>query len=32
MTDESLARAVDTAQSILSTPAAEQARVLERDG
>jgi len=30
MTDEGLARAVDAAQSILSTPAAEQARVLER--
>jgi len=30
MTDESLARAVDAAQSILSTAAAEQARALER--
>jgi GNAT superfamily N-acetyltransferase len=30
MTDQNLARLVDAAQSILSTPAAEQARVLER--
>jgi GNAT superfamily N-acetyltransferase len=30
VTDENLARLVDAAQSILSTPAADQARVLER--